>query len=661
MDLADSFFLLGAGASARAGVPLAFGFVDAIREHLDGLESPTREALLAEFEAIRTTLESHSRGRVGLEPFFEAIDDRLEAHALGDASPNPLRASRALERIHYETRRVIQNKCDVRDKRICGYWVPLLSLLHRFAKPYPIVTFNYDNVVENACDLAGFTYGEEVLEKESPTAQKGDFELVKVHGSVTWLPAEKAGTLKRSPGHGTAIMTQYGELRSATIETPLIYPSRRKMPLQKPFMRNALRLQELLQKKGTCIVIGYSFPDLHVRTWIADALKANTKLRIYLIAPIAGNTALDNLVRRMPTEPWTQRLFVLGQKLEDIADDFEKWIATAVRFGPEYLEADGISRPSTHRIPVIGRISGLGAAPDGKSLLLAEGDGASRLLRLDLDTEELHVLASGLRNPRGIACTNDGRVLVVQNSFTDIPRVPSIGAGTIIEIAPDGRKRNLTKLRFAEVKDVIAKLVRGESWSQLRKSVRFLLNWPTDVAWRESDGAIFATEARALVRVRRNAVPERLSERALMFNLHGLDVADDGAIVGVEQGIGQAFSWGRVERFSLESDGLHVTDCAVLEGRTRLMALCYAPPTRSIVITQTLAWPLGALVFVNYPEMDDVRILRGFDMPQKIEFVPVREQLAVSTPDGLLLLSLEAAFDAAVQMDDISGLSFRLL
>ena len=556
MDLRDSFLLLGAGASHDAGVPTAVEFVGRIRGHLNGLGSPTREVILREFDRVVDTLTRSHGIEPGLEPFFEAIDDCLDAHYLKSNPPNGLVASRALERIHYETKRVIQEECDVRDQGRVRYLDPLLPRLKTFA-PFPIVSFNYDSVIEIACNRNKLSFGEAVLGER--TCDR-DVDLVKVHGSVTWLPRKGGPGLERSNQYGNAIMRQFGELRSAVLETPMIYPSRRKMPIHQPFMQNALRLQALLREKKSCVAVGYSFPDLHVRSWLTKAIEENPDFLLYIVGPAENNPALANLFTNMPTIPWSRRLRIVDMKFgEAIQAGFESCLAAAKQFGPESLRtredtADRSGRKSIYR----GQTSGLGASPDGRALYVSDA-GGNRLLRIDLETDSISVVAAGLKDPRGIAVAADGRVFVVQNRLLRTALLPTTGAGSVLEISPSHRRRSLTRFRLRDLLALTKLLKKGTRWSELRESFRSVLSWPTDVAWRAQDDTVFVTEARALVCVGHDSEPRRICEPELAFNLHGLDVAPDGALVGVEQGIGQMFSWGRVERFEFTDTGVQIS------------------------------------------------------------------------------------------------------
>ncbi len=647
MDLNDGFLLLGAGASRDAGVPTAAEFVGRIRDHLNKLASPTRDAILEEFDRVVALLTRPGGAEPGLEPFFEAIDDCLDAHYSNAESPNGLLASRALERIHYETKRVIQEQCDVRDQKRVRYLDALLPRLKAFA-PFPIVSFNYDNVVETACNRNRMSFGETVLGER---VSNRDIDLIKVHGSITWLPRKDGHGLERSNQYGNAIVRQFGELRSAVLETPMIYPSRRKMPIHEPFMQNALRLQNVLREKNNCLAVGYSFPDLHVRSWLTKAIEENPDFLLYIVGPAENNPAFANLFTNMPTVAWRQRMRIVDMKFgEAIKAGFESCLAVAKHFGPDVLRTSGSTvRRLNRRLIYRGRSSGMGASPDGGALYIS--DAANKeLLKIDLETDAISVVATRLKDPRGVAVARDGRVFVVQNRLLRTPLLPTTGAGSVLEISPSHRRRSLTRFQFRDLLALAKLLRKGTRWSELRGSFRSALSWPTDVAWRARDDTVFVTEARALTRVEPNSEPERICEPELAFNLHGLDVAPDGALVGVEQGIGQMFCWGRVERFEFTEAGIRISRSVAAEGLTRLMALCFVPSRRQIVVAQTLTWPLGALLTFDYPFLDNARILRGFDFPQKVEYIPYRDLLAVNTPEGVELIPV-AELDHAIPLE----------
>lgn len=79
---------------------------------------------------------------------------------------------------------MIQHECFVREAKRVDYLLPLLQKLDAHA-PYPVVSLNYDNVIELGCTRSGIRVAEEVLGERIRSC---DVELVKLHGSVTWQP-----------------------------------------------------------------------------------------------------------------------------------------------------------------------------------------------------------------------------------------------------------------------------------------------------------------------------------------------------------------------------------------------------------------------------------------------------------------------------------------
>ncbi|HTD37303.1 MAG TPA: SIR2 family protein, partial [Candidatus Limnocylindrales bacterium] len=622
--MAHSFMLLGAGASVDAGVPPAnYRFVDRIAEHLRGLREPSGEAAVAELEAIRVFVRGRTGQDPGLEPVYECVDESLDARFQRIEGAYP--ASRAVERIEYETRRVIQTVCSITDPARVEWLLPLFRRLRRFS-PYPIVSLNYDNVVERICARAGLRLAESVVGEDTARC---DIELVKLHGSVTWMPGP--GSRMERIGRGADVVRRLGAVRSPILETPMVYPSRRKMPLYEPFMRNAARFQQLLadRRYRQVIVVGYRFPDSHVRRWLETALRARPDLRVCLIGPDPElpDEALDNLTRNLPSIPWTERLTIVKAKFRQAIGDsprcFERAVANGQPFGPRVAYG---TAPATNRTPLIcytGRANGIAASVDGASLFITEPGGTS-LRHVHLDTGRISTVCSGLHDPRGIAAARDGTVLVVQNAA--LPRFPR-GFGNVVAVGRNGSRRALNGPAIGDVFTILRALRAGKRGDALWSELASILRWPTEVVVLP-DGSVFVTEARALTELRRGRRPDRICEPELVFNLHGLDAAATDALVAVEEGVARDSAWGRVESFVLGTK-VTVKRSTALEGLPRMMGVCFVPPRQIVVVTQCLTWPHGRLIAVDYPSLENARFVAGFDLPQKIAYVPARDQLAV--------------------------------
>ena len=555
------------------------------------------------------------------------MDGRFDPHSTWSTFP----ASRALERIVYEIKRVIQRECVVRDSQCVEWIVPLLSRLRALA-PYPIVSLNYDNVIELGCERAKVRFNERVLGEPTDGCA---IELVKLHGSVTWAPA-RAASLTRTRQPSSAIVRRLGEMRSPILETPLIYPSRRKMPIYNPFIRNALRFQELLadRRYTTCIVVGYRFPDAHVRSWLAEALRARPELRVCLVSPHPENNgeALDNLTKNLPAVPWTERLHLIKMKFADtITYGFERALREATPYGPGIGYREDPGRSGTAAYCYTGTTSGLGASRDGETLFLAN-PATRRIMKVNLNTNRCAAFTRPCKDPRGIAVAADGRVLVVENALIRLGPITVHGVGTVRAFRPDGRRGpTLTPLRVRDLIKAALRIMKGTATTSIWSDIPSVLRWPTDVVTL-ADGTIYATEARALTKIpAKGGMPQQVCAPELVFNLHGLDVASDGALVGVEEGVAQDTGWGRVLRFERGPHGVRDTRSAAVDGQPRLMAIAFVTSIGKVVVTQSLTWPHGRIIVLDYPALDDARFVAGFDLPGKIEYIPRRELLAVAT------------------------------
>lgn len=627
--LTSGFLLLGAGASRDAGVPTARGFLEFIRRDLEGYPAAEREPLLDAFDAVHAAMSKEHGERSGLEPFYETMDDCMDAHFLGQTCTGELKPSRALERLLYETKRLIQRHCDIRDADRAKYLGNLLRQLNS-QRPYPIASFNYDTVVETACKAAGLRFAESVLGEDPSGAA---IELVKVHGSISWLPA-KGGGLVRNSLYGVSTLNRLGDLRSATLETPLIYPSRRKMPIHDPFMRNALRLQELLadKRRRACIAVGYSFPDQHVRAWLYEAFKARQDLKLYVVDP-TPDAALDNLTRNLPTIDWAERLLVVRKGFKDAVEaGFEDQLSKAQ---PIY-EAMSAAPRRLYPLCYEGRVSGLGAAPDGRSLYVADGD-REIVVKVDAQTLKRTPFASKLKEPRGVSVTADQRVRVVQNRLLRRRWPGTRGAGSVVEFNRNGdRARQVTRPRLLELLPVVRSLLKGGPTANMWSAVPSVLRWPTDLASAD-DGSFYVTEARALKRIGESGT-HVVAKPELAFNLHGVDLIDERSLVAVELGVGQEFCWGGVLRFDIEGEETQVVRSEAAEGMSRLTAICVVRSRDQVAVTRMLSWPHGALLVLDLPNLDRPRLLEGFDFPEKVAYLPGEDALAVSVRGGVVLV-----------------------
>jgi hypothetical protein len=103
------------------------------------------------------------------------------------------------------------------------------------------------------------------------------------------------------------------------------------------------------------------------------------------------------------------------------------------------------------------------------------------------------------------------------------------------------------------------------------------------------------------------------------MNLHAIDFATDALVLGLELGVAQSNSWGRIIEFDLQtfSPSTHVYDL----GLPRLFDLCVLP-NKKVLVSQHFPAPAGTILVYDYPPTTRQKKLSGFHFPNKLLFHP---------------------------------------
>ena len=142
-----------------------------------------------------------------------------------------------------------------------------------------IFTTNYDLVIEKYLRNRGQSYYDgfnDGLWDPKRYEQKITFRIFKLHGAIDQYITEKSRIVK--VGVLDAKRTVDGE----RLKEAIIYPMREKEIYKDPFFELFTRLKTCLLSEKICIVIGYSFGDVHIRNIFFDAVKRNSKIKILL-------------------------------------------------------------------------------------------------------------------------------------------------------------------------------------------------------------------------------------------------------------------------------------------------------------------------------------------------------------------------------------------
>ncbi len=315
-------FLLGAGASVKAGVPDTYQFVAQFIESLSGdpLQEPVQR-LVTDLDTWAKTLGRAVDIEMLLET-FTGLREKGSDPAMGICRGNGdnYLTSNMLHRLIARLKDFIKQKAIV-DESSVGYLDPLRGFLLD-DRPLDIISVNYDTCMEQFCNsrrLAledGFDVRWNAANFER---EHTDFRLYKLHGSVTWFQSDRGGYLK------LPVMTPESQIKLITGEQAqnlMLYPMQ-KWGYAEPLLELLLIVKHTLESQECKFLVsaGYSFRDEHIRTILWDAARRNQALHLLLVDPQAHNIYTNRLRfydsdHKVPT-PLDKRVVCLPYKFEE--------------------------------------------------------------------------------------------------------------------------------------------------------------------------------------------------------------------------------------------------------------------------------------------------------------------------------------------------------
>jgi hypothetical protein len=277
--------LLGAGASAKAGVPTTLQFVKEFRDSLSG-----SSALLKVYDGlVRRLKQAAAHGLAQKLVDVEAVLDTLETlrnpsvvdRAIATRARFGHSADNArLDVIRKRLQEFIRKRCLVEFEKT-EYLLPLIQLSNAF-HPLPIFTVNYDVVVEQFLEGHGLNYvdGFELrFDPNSFGSLESDVLLYKLHGSVTWFRSQTGGYLKLPV---KSSLRHIDLLSGERAEPVMLYPAQ-KADYAGPFLELFRSFQDTLRHAEWLLVLGYSFRDPLLLDVVLDAAVSNPNLKVVLV------------------------------------------------------------------------------------------------------------------------------------------------------------------------------------------------------------------------------------------------------------------------------------------------------------------------------------------------------------------------------------------
>jgi len=297
-------YILGAGFSANAGLPLVNNFLERMADAVEWLYSNNRES---EAEAVRRVFDFRLRAAGAAYRAEVNIDNIEELFSLASASEGEARADEVVSAIaatldfaELTTKRPTC-KVTVREESGQGSWIgtdktyPLYQLYAGIISgsmctaptktENTVITLNYDTLLEDALAELNvpFYYGlptELTAYHESVkclhSKEREALAVYKLHGSSNW-------SKPLSRGSKATIFGNYRDLHKAGGKVLLVPPTWRKV-----FAEQLIQVWEgaveALNKATRIVVVGFSMPptDNHFKYLIAAGLQRNISLRKFL-------------------------------------------------------------------------------------------------------------------------------------------------------------------------------------------------------------------------------------------------------------------------------------------------------------------------------------------------------------------------------------------
>lgn len=319
-------FLLGAGASKDAGIPVSSELTRKLEESLEE-DYPSLLPVLRfiegaiqfgkscrgeclkdpiNIEEVLTAAQFLSNRRQSyVYPFVSAWHEQvLQSHSLSDDtreedkkalriidSMSSCSVMNSFDLLFQVCTRKLKDWLAIRDKSRVKY-LRSLSDIVKAGYFLHIFTLNYDECVEQALsdtlgtDDSKWTNGfsETGWTPQLLTQDYHKFAAIvyKLHGSLDWVRDERLGicSLRWPPGAETE------EIPEETVQPLIIFGTTDKLQPLDPFLPLLFLFQQRLLEADVIVIVGYSFGDSHINAMLLDALQADPKKRCIVCNPI---------------------------------------------------------------------------------------------------------------------------------------------------------------------------------------------------------------------------------------------------------------------------------------------------------------------------------------------------------------------------------------
>ena len=278
-------FLIGAGCSRCAGLPLTNELTDKVLED-DEIDSLSKEMLIAvrqEFaDGTGSNIEDYLSEIVDMLAITERRAERgVEENSVvvGNTSYTAEQLSNAIIKLKQAIAKAIDRKVSIATHQqfVSSVHQPLRVGRQGISQPVDYLVLNYDTLVEDALAMARIPYADGLSVGATAWWDASAFDadgisarVIKLHGSINWYQFPGDPLPRRI---GTSI-----ELENQANIPLLIWPSSSKYqeaqldPFAQLLNRARMTLRPSSGSQRLLVVCGYSFSDRHINLEINRAL-----------------------------------------------------------------------------------------------------------------------------------------------------------------------------------------------------------------------------------------------------------------------------------------------------------------------------------------------------------------------------------------------------
>jgi len=291
----DRAFLIGAGCSKCAGLPLTSELTNFVTAATKGATKEILERLIADFAANAATIEEYISELVDRIAISSRRTEQGAAQSktvIGGKQFSEEELIRALD----EIKGAIAKCIDGRETSIGTHW-KFIKAVHRALRtgkqtssaPVSYLVLNYDSLIEDALALEQLPYSDGFYGGATGWWDASTFKtenlvarVLKVHGSIDWSLFENEVNPRR-------LRTCLNKSTDIPHETLLIWPAATKYreTERDPFAQIAKIMREVL-RPGTnsytvLTICGYRFGDTHINEELSRALRESKKRLTLLV------------------------------------------------------------------------------------------------------------------------------------------------------------------------------------------------------------------------------------------------------------------------------------------------------------------------------------------------------------------------------------------